>query len=318
MAVSDALRRSGSLLLRALALSGLATAAWFVCAGVASAGEDHSNEITKTLDQVNVALGERQAATAGPLLADVLPKDAAPFTDFRHETFEPPAFEHHPLGVHFGPSERPLAVAHRPIDLVYVPDQGGCPAEDGDYSYPDERYADDDRNADDADEYSYSGYSYSGYSHSGSVSNTMPAPLYEAKVAAKATARAALLEVQAPTPEPTAVDVGVDASPLAGVLPFAPVAPASPDSQITPTAEVIWEVPEPNAPAPAPKQAPAPSAPTASSSSSADNGGGHRGGVIASFTSQSDSKPLTARPVERRDDGRSPGSVPGLPSTSPD
>ncbi|NUS65476.1 MAG: hypothetical protein HOQ46_17690, partial [Saccharothrix sp.] len=68
---------------------------------------------------------------------------------------------------------------------------------------------------------------------------------------------------------------------------------------------------------PAPKQAPAPSAPTASSGS-ADSGGSQRGGQLASLTAECHPKPSAAWSAERRDDGRSPGSVPGLPSTSPD
>ncbi|ONI82429.1 hypothetical protein ALI22I_40795 [Saccharothrix sp. ALI-22-I] len=335
MAVSDAVRRSGSLLLRALAVGGLATAAWFVCAGVASAGEDHSNEIAKTLDVVNVTLGEQQAATTDLLLADVLPQHATPFTSagfpHAHRPSEPPAYKHHPVGVDFHPTNRPLVLDHslavgcplvvdrppefdRPsLDVGFPPSQGGHPADDdsypGSYPYP---YPDDDPYPDDTE------YSHSGYSHSGSVSNTMPAPLYEAKVAAKASTRAAAAAASTPpAAAPAPAEALATAPTRAGVLPLDVFVPAAPAAQITSNAVVIWEVPEPTAPAPAPTQAPAPSVPTASSSS-ADNGGGHRGGVIASFTSQSDPKPLTAWSVERRDDGRSPGSIPGLPSTSPD
>lgn len=295
MAVSDAVRRSGSLLFRVLAVGGLATAAWLVCAGSAAAGGDHTDEVARTLDAVNATLGGQRSATAG-LLADVLPPRATPVAAL---AFDPFAFE---VGAH--PIERPPLV-DGPLEVPYP--QGGYPTDDG-YPYPDEdRFSDPD--CDD-------GYGRSGYSHSGSASNTMPEPLYEAKVAAKAAARAAASAQAEPTFAPA--HAGVIAPARADGASLAPAAPVSPSSQIASTAEVVWEVPEPSTPAPSPKQAPAPSAPTASSSSSADNGGGHRGGVIASFTGQSDPKPLTAWSVERRDDGRSPGSVPGLPSTSPD
>ncbi|MFE2753174.1 hypothetical protein ACFXGA_14375, partial [Actinosynnema sp. NPDC059335] len=72
MAAPEAVRRGGSLLLRALAVGGLATAAWLVCAGVATADEDHSDEATKTLEAVN--LTRRLQPNAGaPLGAPAAP-----------------------------------------------------------------------------------------------------------------------------------------------------------------------------------------------------------------------------------------------------
>ncbi|WP_033436569.1 hypothetical protein [Saccharothrix sp. NRRL B-16314] len=312
MAVSDAVRRSGSALLRALAVGGLATAAWLACAGLASAGEDHPDEIAAKLDAVNVALGEQQAATADVPLADVLPL-GVPALDVLLER----------------PLERPLVVDERPFEVRVTSLLGEVPTDNpgavylgSPYSSPyASPYADPPSDDPYEDEYTHPGYTSgsSNYSHSGSVSNTMPAPLYEAKVATKAAARAAAaapppaVAPQPAPPAPTAVRVTA----LAGS--DVPTTSASQASRTASNADVVWESPNPGAPAPTPNQAPAPSAPTASSSSSgADSGGGHRGGLIASFSSQSDLKPLAAWSTERRDGGRSPGSVPGLPSTSPD
>ncbi|MGW4109474.1 hypothetical protein ACWEFJ_01175 [Actinosynnema sp. NPDC004786] len=288
MAAPEAVRRGGSLLLRALAVGGLATAAWLVCAGVATADEDHSDEATKTLEAVNLTLGEQRTAVAR-LLADAAPQHVVPFLSV--------AAEPQPVGA--APFLAPGATADPIVVTPFVPY-----AAEGD-PYPAESYA-------------YS--SSSGYSHSGTVSNTMPAPVYEAKAAAKAAARAAA------TAEPVVADVPPAPTPVAEpvrtAVPPAPPAtapPAAVPSQTASDTEVRWEAPEPSAPAPAPKQAPAPTAPTASSGG-ADSGSGHRGGGVfhASLTGQSTAKPWAAWSAERWDDDRSPGSVPGLPSTSPD
>ncbi|WP_447004677.1 hypothetical protein ACRAKI_34675 [Saccharothrix isguenensis] len=333
MAVSDAVRRSGSVLLRALAVGGLATAAWLACGGLASADEDHSDEIAATLDAVNVALGEQQSATVDALLADPLP----------HDPFGLPAFDASDTSGGFGtsgtfsafavdfspvdrPLERPLVADRLPFEFLVPSSLDVRPTDD---AHSDEPYSAPYTGArpadpyDDEYEYTHPGYtsgSSTHYSHSGAVSNTMPAPLYQAKVAAKAAARAAAsapppAPVPAAPPVPAAVVVTAPAG--SDVLPQG-TASAPPASRTASNADVVWEAPKPSTPAPAPTQAPAPSAPTASSSSSADSGGGHRGGLIASFSSQSDPKPLAAWSTERWDDGRSPGSVPGLPSTSPD
>ncbi|MEU4769568.1 hypothetical protein AB0H12_40710 [Actinosynnema sp. NPDC023794] len=297
MAAPNAVRRGGSLLLRTLAVSGLAAVAWFVCAGVASAGEDHPDEAVKTLDTVNVAIDEQQTAAAD-LLASAVPAEVAPFTGVAvaSQPFGSPTLGSSSLG-----GGEPAAVESMPLAVMI--DEPQPEAGRDQELYPESSSG-------------TGGYSYSsGYSHSGTASNTMPAQLYEAKVAEKAAARAAVVGAQASVaPQP----VAVAAPARVNVLP-APTAPPSPAaSPVTPNAEVIWEVPEPSAPAPTPKQAPAPSAPTASSGSADSGGGGHRGGVIASLTGQADLKPFAAWSAERWDDGRSPGSVPGLPSTSPD
>ncbi|MFE9744635.1 hypothetical protein ACFYOT_07015 [Saccharothrix saharensis] len=312
MATPYAVRRGGSLLLRTLTVGGLAAAAWFVCAGVASAGEDHSDEAVKTLDAVNAAFGGPQTAIVDQAVTEAVPEKLAPFATVTHEP---------------QPIESAQSFESFPAVALFTADLAGtdvlAPAAPAVMTGPVEpdayRYPDSDPYSDSTGEESY-GYSggaagYGGYSHSGAVANTMPVPLYEAKVAAKAAARAAQAQARAavtPTAVPLAAPVPV-AAPL--FTPLAPPAPAV--TPATPNAEVVWEAPQPSAPAPAPKQAPAPSAPTASSGS-ADSGGGHRGGLLVSLTGQSDPKPLAAWSAERWDDGRTPGSVPGLPSTSPD
>ncbi|MFJ6670857.1 hypothetical protein ACIQMJ_07090 [Actinosynnema sp. NPDC091369] len=315
MATPFAVRRGGSLLLRTLTVSGLAAAAWFVCAGVASAGEDHSDEVVKALDAVNATFGGPQAAVVDQAVAEAVPAKLAPFATVTHEP---------------QPIESTQSFESFPAVALFTADLTGAdaftaaplsamagPGEAETYRYPDA-----DPYSDGTGEQSYEGYGYSGgssgyggYSHSGAVSNTMPAPLHEAKVAAKAVAREAEARARAAV-TPTAAPV---VAPARAVVPlFAPLSPPAPAvPPATPDAEVVWEAPQPSAPAPAPKQAPAPSAPTASSGS-ADSGGGHRGGVLASLTGQSDPKPSAAWSAERWDDGRTPGSVPGLPSTSPD
>ncbi|MEV8443136.1 hypothetical protein AB0425_37630 [Actinosynnema sp. NPDC051121] len=324
MATPYAVRRGGSVLLRTLAVGGFAAAAWFVCTGVASAGEDHSDEVTKTLDAVNAAYGGPEVAEVDRLVADAVPRKVGPFAVVTHEaqpiestqSFE--SFEPF-TAVELFSVDLAAATAVDPAPLAVMSDQAAAES----YRYPDAYsdaytdpgyYPDSDASSDTGGQ-SYSGYGYSsGYSHSGAVSNTMPAPLYEAKVAAKAAAREAA--VQAAAPVSPAVTVTTPAT--ADVQPFAPITSASPvASQATPDTEVTWDAPEPSSPAPAPKQAPAPSAPTASSGS-ADSGGSQRGGQLASLTAECHPKPSAAWSAERRDDGRSPGSVPGLPSTSPD
>ncbi|MFC6089409.1 hypothetical protein [Saccharothrix lopnurensis] len=322
MAVPDAVRRSGSLLVRALTVGGLATAAWLVCAGSAAA-EDHPGDVADLLaapdlhspgayspgahsPAADFAFGTDFPSTAADLgfderraQADALLHAAVP-AHGSAGIFEIPPLFFVPQLVVPQPVEQPAGVSQVLANEAFFADT----------PFADDPFTDEGQ--------SYSGSTHSTYSHSGSATNTMPAPMYEAKVAAKAAARAAAeatpaSPIEDPPPTPPATPTA-DPAPWAITTTFST---AAPDAQSTRTAEVTWEAPEHNVPAPAPKQAPAPSAPTASSSS-ADNGGGHRGGLIASLTGQSGVERTTAWSVERRDDGRSPGSVPGLPSTSPD
>ncbi|MFI9007029.1 hypothetical protein ACIGNX_07360 [Actinosynnema sp. NPDC053489] len=328
MATTQAVRRGGSLLLRALAVSGFAAAAWLVCTGAAAADEDHSDEAVTPPDAVTVVFGPESAdfrhlpadarrttldrlapqriepARVVPPVATVAPEPVLP-------AFEPAALDAAALDASaFDASAFDVATfaavafessgfdaATLPVVTSSAPVAAPAAEEDG---------------------FGYSGGSANGYSRSGEASNTMPAPLYEAKVAAKAAALEAAEQAVAAAAEPSAEVVSGPVR--ADVRPAAPTTePVQATTQVTPDAEVTWEAPAPSAPAPAPKQVPTPSAPTASSGS-ADSGSGHRGGnnVVASLADQANLLPSAAWSAERRDDGRSPGSVPGLPSTSPD
>ncbi|MBB5954658.1 hypothetical protein FHS29_001228 [Saccharothrix tamanrassetensis] len=346
MAVSDAARRSGSLLLRALAVGGLATVAWLCCAGLASADDqDHSDELSTTLDTVNLAVDQQHTATTALLdivLAEqtypeaavdaavdplalptpveaVLPMPAVPAVPIPAIPVVPgvpvvPEFQLATPAQVISPFED-MTPAHT-VSAAAMSSVGiGSPAiAPLQVAAPEEQPG------------QYGQTSYSGgtesrrYSHSGTVVNTMPEEMYEAKVAAKVAARQAAL-APPPVPEPAAPQEVVPTAPsafqAATVVFTQEPAPVSTADAVT-TSTVTWEKPEPASPAPAPKPAPAPTAPTTASSSPHDSSNGHRGGVIAFVTSQQNFTPPTARSVERRDDWRSPGSIPGLPSTSPD
>ncbi|MFD1152671.1 hypothetical protein, partial [Saccharothrix hoggarensis] len=237
MAVSDAVRRSGSLLLRTLAAGGLATAAWLVCAGSAAADEDHADEVAQPLDALTVALDDLRVPAG--LLDDVLPQ-AAPAAESAGSALPgalpqglpeslPQALvpaaaqagadeiardpEFHLFTVDLNPlaasAVEPEAAFPAVVAMSGFPGgpsgdhagsySGGYSGEAEAYPYPeDDRYP-----YSDDSEYTHPGSSSSGYSHSGSVSNTMPAPMYEAKVAAKAAARAAAEAALTPAPAPS-------------------------------------------------------------------------------------------------------------------
>ncbi|MFI9813061.1 hypothetical protein [Saccharothrix variisporea] len=291
MAVSDAARRSGSLLLRALAVGGFAVTAWLLSGGVAAADDqDHPDVVSNPLDAVNLAVDQQQTATE---LLDVLaarsPVDLPPHVVVPAHALTAPALLTPPDA---------LSVPTLPVDMT----PGDEPDEDVPVYYQDE----DTRDVE---------YSHTGGTHSATaprtIANALPPEQYEAKVAAKAAAR---LAAQAPPaePEPAAPPAAVhqDAAPAQAV----PRQPAAEPDGTTPT----WENPQPFTPTPAPQQAPAPTAPTSASASGHDGSQGHRGGVISSYTGQDRFAPPTLWQVEQRDDRRAPGSVPGLPSTSPD
>ncbi|MGZ3141936.1 hypothetical protein ACVDFE_08060 [Lentzea chajnantorensis] len=196
---------------------------------------------------------------------------------------------------------------HQPVDDVPVP--GFVPP-----NRPEDPAGDDDH--DDGPVLDFTGGTHSN-SRSGTVSNKAPPEVIRAKAqvrAARLAARAAA-ELPAPPP-PTAAPVAV------AVAKYVPQ-PLRTFSQPTPQAEpapqqadLTWTEPGRDAPAPAPQ--PAPVTTTASASSShTDNSGGTRG-VLAVLTSRNELFPPATWSVEERRDGRSPGSLPGLPSTSPD
>lgn len=151
---------------------------------------------------------------------------------------------------------------------------------------------------------------------SGTVTNQAPPEVMKAKMQARAAAKAARAAALAPPPPPPpAPPVAVPVKKVVPQLHDLPV-PAPVKAEPAPTSNYNWTAPGPDAPLPTPQQAPVVATASASSGHS-DNSGGTRG-VLAVLTSHNSLFPPSTWSVEERRDGRSPGSLPGLPSTSPD
>jgi hypothetical protein len=148
---------------------------------------------------------------------------------------------------------------------------------------------------------------------SGTVTNQAPPEVMKAKAQARAAAKAAKAAAEAPPPAPPAPPV-VPAKKVVPQLPDLPVPAAR--TEPAQTSDLNWTAPGQNAPLPSPQQAPVVATASASSGHT-DNSGGTRG-VLAVLTSHNALFPPSTWSVEQRRDGRSPGSLPGLPSTSPD
>ncbi|NUT98462.1 MAG: hypothetical protein HOY78_41285, partial [Saccharothrix sp.] len=172
MAVSDAARRSGSLLLRALAVGGFAVTAWLLSGGVAAADDqDHPDVVSNPLDAVNLAIGRQQTATE--LLDALAARTPA----------DPPAHVVLPAPVLTAPvllaPPADLPVHPLPVDMPTGadPDEDVPGHEDGDT-----------RDVE---------YSHTGGTHNSTapqpIANALPPEQYQAKVAAKAAARLAAL-----------------------------------------------------------------------------------------------------------------------------
>lgn len=148
---------------------------------------------------------------------------------------------------------------------------------------------------------------------SGTVSNQAPPEVVKAKAQVRAARVAAKAAAEAPAPPPPApVTVAKKIVPQLPELP----ARSAPKTESNPKSDLTWTEPGQDAPLPTPQ--PAPVVATASASSGhTDNSGGTRG-VLAVLTSHNSLFPPATWSVEERCDGRSPGSLPGLPSTSPD
>lgn len=161
---------------------------------------------------------------------------------------------------------------------------------------------------------------FSGGSHSntrsGTVSNQAPPEVLKAKAEARAVRLAAKAAAALPPPPPP--------PPPAPVVPVKKVQPLMTEVPVfagtltepAPKSDLNWTQPGQDAPMPAPQ--PAPVIATASASSGhTDNSGGTRG-VLAVLTSQNSLFPPSTWSVGERRDASAPGSLPGLPSTSPD
>lgn len=289
------MRSTGSLLVRALVVGGLTAAAWLLGSAVASAAPtDHSDEVANAHDVVKTALAtfHQHRDDALSALAPVRESWITSVTD------QVVAGTAHTLT---GTAEQPV-ITQNSQPLLPVTQQA---AEDENSEPPRD---------------SYSGGSFSGTSKSGSTSNSMPEPMVAAKFEAKAAVKRAELAAK----EAAAVEAKPAAEPVTSTLvpqrTFYAVTPSAPvsieDVDVESYTELDWEVPTPTAPSPGPQPVSAPAAPTVSSGGH-DNSGGTRG-VLAVTTAQSSLHPATTWSVERRDDGRTPGSEQGLPSSSPD
>lgn len=160
---------------------------------------------------------------------------------------------------------------------------------------------------------------FTGGSHSntrsGTVSNQAPPEVLQAKAQIRAARLAAKAAAELPAPVPPPAPAPVPVKKIVPRLPDLPVHVA-PQPEPVQQSDLTWTEPGQNAPAPAPQ--PAPVTATASASSGhTDNSGGTRG-VLAVLTSHNSLFPPATWSVEERSDGRSPGSLEGLPSTSPD
>jgi hypothetical protein len=154
-----------------------------------------------------------------------------------------------------------------------------------------------------------------GNTRSGTVSNQAPPEVIKAKAEVRAAKIAAKLAAALPPPPPLAAPVVVPVKKVVPLLPDLPV-PSPVKADPAPVSDLNWTVPGSDAPLPAPQQAPV-TATVSASSGHTDNSGGTRG-VLAVLTSHNSLFPPATWSVEERRDGRSPGSLPGLPSTSPD
>ncbi|MGW6449347.1 hypothetical protein [Lentzea sp. NPDC055074] len=152
---------------------------------------------------------------------------------------------------------------------------------------------------------------------SGTVTNQAPAEVVQAKAAVRAAKIAAKIAAELPPPPPPPPPAPVlVAKKVVQLLPDLPV-PAPVKSEPAPASDYNWSAPGPDAPLPAPQQAPVVIATASASSGHTDNSGGTRG-VLAVLTSHDSLFPPTTWSVEERRDGTAPGSIPGLPATSPD
>ncbi|MGI5504216.1 hypothetical protein [Lentzea sp. CA-135723] len=149
----------------------------------------------------------------------------------------------------------------------------------------------------------------------GVIRNEAPAEVVAAKAQVREAKIAAKLAAETPPPPPPPAPPAPMARKLVPLLPDLPV-PAPQQTEPAPVSDLTWSVPGPSAPLPSQQQAPVVATASASSGHT-DNSGGTRG-VLAVLTSHNSLFPPTTWSVEERRDGTAPGSIPGLPATSPD
>ncbi|MFD4672233.1 hypothetical protein ACFWNN_21075 [Lentzea sp. NPDC058450] len=149
----------------------------------------------------------------------------------------------------------------------------------------------------------------------GVIRNEAPPEVIAAKAQVREAKIAAKLAAETPPPPPPPAPPTPVARKLVPLLPDLPV-PAPQKTEPAPVSDLTWSTPGPSAPLPSQQQAPVVATASASSGHT-DNSGGTRG-VLAVLTSHNSLFPPTTWSVEERRDGTAPGSIPGLPATSPD
>jgi hypothetical protein len=150
---------------------------------------------------------------------------------------------------------------------------------------------------------------------SGTISNQAPPEVLKAKAEVRAAKIAAKLAAALPAPPPPPAPPVVSVKKIVPLLPDLPVA-APAKAEPAPASDFTWTTPSPNAPLPTPQQAPVTVTASASSGHTGNSGGTR--GVLAVLTSHNSLFPPATWSVEERRDAAAPGSIPGLPSTSPD
>lgn len=299
------MRSTGSLLVRALAVGGLTAAAWLFGGAVASASPvDHVPDASSISEYVHAVIAEHHES------AEDTQAEVAGIREQWTATLTTAPVELQSLSPVRVPVEHAPGVARPEQEHGAEHEQAAEPEEDEEFSG--------------GVSLVYSGGVISNHTErSGTVSNSMPEELYTAKVTAKAAAKLAAatpppvpVEVVAPVAAEVVAAAVVDEAPRWDVPEIHVSAPVAEVEDVPAASGLEWETPRPAAPTPTPQPAQAPTAPTASSSAH-DNSGGARGG-LAVTTAQTALHRPSLWTAARRDDGRTPGSVQGLPSSSPD
>jgi hypothetical protein len=317
-----------ALLLRTAALGGFTAAAWLLSGHVASADPALAEEPPAVEITVEAPAPLEPPAPSEPQAEDPQPAETAAETstgtpdepsaettaDDSQALAAPQPLD--ALSPFADPAEWATAftasltgqhppIKHVPVPgVVVVPTKPGAPAEEDDHDYDE----------DDGPALDFSGGSHSN-SRSGTVSNQAPPEVVRAKAQARAARLAAKAAAALPPAAPQPAPAPVAVKRIAPQLPDVPV-PTAPRTEPVAQADLTWTEPGQDAPMPAPQPAPV-TATTSASSSHTDNSGSTRGALTV-LTSRNELFPPATWSVEERRDGRSPGSLPGLPSTSPD
>ncbi|HEX7308621.1 hypothetical protein [Lentzea sp.] len=296
-----------ALLLRTAALGGLTAAAWFLGGTTASASPDVAPpavEIASTATSTPASTSTTASTTESASTAEPASTSETGDAAAAPSLLDDPA----------GWAQTFVATVvdrHEPAKLVppvvVLPSQAE-PEPEPDSGEPEQ---------DEGPVLDFSGGT-KGITRSGSVSNQAPPEVVKAKAEVRAARKAAKLaaELPAPPPPPPPAPPVVAVKHVVQLLPDLPPPPAPAKTEPTPVSDLTWNTPGPDAPLPAQQQAPVVATASAASGHT-DNSGGTRG-VLAVLTSQNSLFPATTWSVEERRDGTVPGSIPGLPATSPD